>query len=118
MQKTCQCSRREFYGLGRYDRKTHQFELLDNTSDLGNNAWDGGEGYAHMNVWDPRATPDHPHGRMLWTGAVIEGDRDAAGDAFHSLSPGSPLVLLVHPGRSRYRPWGASLRSTIVPSVC
>ena len=28
-----------------------------------------------------------------------------------------PLVLLVHSGRSRCRPWGASLRSAIVPSV-
>ena len=27
------------------------------------------------------------------------------------------LFLLVRSGRSRYRPWGASLRSTIVPSV-
>lgn len=73
MQKTCQCSGREFYALGMYNRSTHSFTLLDNTSDLGNNVWDGGEGYAHMNVLDPRGAGD---GRMLWTGAVIEGDRD------------------------------------------
>ena len=72
MQKTCACGGREFYGLGRYNRSTHQFTLLDATSDLGNNVFDGGEGYAHMNVLDPRQTPADPHGRMLWTGAVIE----------------------------------------------
>ena len=76
MQKTCDCGGREFYGLGRYSRSTHQFTLLDATSDLGNNVFDGGEGYAHMNVLDPRATAADPHGRMLWTGAVIEGDRN------------------------------------------
>ena len=76
MQKTCECGGREFYGLGRYDRATHQFVLLDATSDLGNNVFDGGEGYAHMNVLDPRVTTADPHGRMLWTGAVIEGDRN------------------------------------------
>ena len=37
---------------------------------------------------------------------------------FHSISLVFPLfVLLVHSGRSRYRPWRASLRSAIVPSV-
>lgn len=85
MQKTCQCSGREFYGLGRYNRETHAFALLDATSDVGNNAWDGGEGYAHANVLDPRPSPGFPHGRMLWTGAVIEGDRDpssCAGSGF------------------------------------
>ena len=69
MQKTCADSGREFYALGRYEGG--KFTLLDARSDIGNNLWDGGEGYAHMNVLDPRGG-----GRMLWTGAVIEGDRD------------------------------------------
>lgn len=76
MQKTCQCSGREFYALGYYDTDNHKFTLLDTKSDLGNNAFDGGEGYAHMNVLDPKVTSDYPDGRMLWTGAVIEGDND------------------------------------------
>ena len=69
MQNTCADSGREFYALGRY--ANGRFTLLDARSDIGNNLWDGGEGYAHMNVLDPR-----DGGRMLWTGAVIEGDRD------------------------------------------
>ena len=85
-----------FYALGRYDRKTHAFRLLDNRSDLGNNVFDGGEGYAHMNVLDPRPSPGHPHGRMLWTGAVIEGARcqpfNFTPMGVNSVSSGSPHV--------------------------
>ena len=62
MQKTCQCGGREFYGLGRFDAASHKFTLLDNRSDVGNNVWDGGEGYAHMSVLDPRPAVGHPHG--------------------------------------------------------
>ena len=90
MQKTCSDSGREFYALGRYDNGS--FTLLDDRSDMGNNVFDGGEGYAHMNVLDPRGgdaagggevgggggdgSGGGGEGRMLWTGAVIEGDRD------------------------------------------
>lgn len=70
MQKTCADSGREFYSLGRYDPETHTFTLIDSTSDMGNNLWDGGEGYASQTLYDPRAR------RRIWTGAVIEGDRD------------------------------------------
>ena len=76
MQKTCADSGREFYALGRYD--AGRFTLLDPTSDMGNNLFDGGEGYALMNVLDPRGGGV---GRMLWTGAVIEGDRDPSDPA-------------------------------------
>ena len=48
----------------------------------------------------------------------LQEDCFEAGD-HHPLSltfAHSPLYCLrVHSGRSRYRPWGASLRSTIVP---
>jgi hypothetical protein len=47
MQKTCQCSGRELYALGRFNASSHQFTLLDNTSDIGNNVFDGGEGCKH-----------------------------------------------------------------------
>ena len=43
MQKTCDFSGREFYALGRYNKTSHLFTLLDNRSDYANNAWDGGE---------------------------------------------------------------------------
>ena len=100
MQKTCADSGREFYALGRYSDDGNgngSFALLDNRSDMANNLFDGGEGYAHMNVLDPRGEGGEEEegaaggggggrgsgggggdgeGRMLWTGAVIEGDRD------------------------------------------
>jgi hypothetical protein len=43
-----------------------------------------------------------------------------ARERFHQISLVSPRLffLLVHSGRSRSRPWGASLRSAIVPSGC
>eukprot|EP00665_Eupelagonemidae_sp_cell47_P009359 gene9359-3241_t len=72
MQKTCGCSGREFYALGRYDAAAHSFALLDRRSDMANNLWDGGEGYATMTVVDPTRRPH----RRLWIAAVIEGDRD------------------------------------------
>ena len=59
--------------LTRYAPDTGTFTLLDPASDMGNNVFDGGEGYAHMQVLDPRGGSA---GRILWTGAVIEGDRD------------------------------------------
>ena len=63
MQKTCAMSGREFYALGRYEAGA--FSLLDSSSDMGNNLFDGGEGYAHMSVLDPRGgggmTQDHVH---------------------------------------------------------
>lgn len=45
MQKTCGYSGREFYALGTYNAATHTFALLDERSDMGNNLWDGGDGY-------------------------------------------------------------------------
>jgi hypothetical protein len=42
----------------------------------------------------------------------------AARELFHQISLVSPLFLLAYSGRSRCRPWGASLRSAIVPSGC
>jgi hypothetical protein len=42
MQKTCSDSGREYYALGRYDNGS--FTLLDATSDMANNLFDGGEG--------------------------------------------------------------------------
>jgi hypothetical protein len=42
-----------------------------------------------------------------------------ARELFHQISLVSPpFFLLVHSGRSRYHPWGAALRSAIVPSGC
>jgi len=70
MQKTCADSGREFYALGRYDRATHAFALLDNRSDVANNLFDGGDGYASMTVYDPVKK------RTIWHSAIIEGDRD------------------------------------------
>ena len=74
MQKTCSFSGREFYALGRFgataDNGTAEnalgrsspsatesglgFRLLDCRSDYANSAFDAGEGYASMTVWDPR----------------------------------------------------------------
>lgn len=72
MQKTCGYSGREFYALGTYNTASvnHSFTLINNISDMGNNLWDGGDGYASMTVYDP--IKDH----RIWHSAVIEGDRD------------------------------------------
>ena len=71
MQKVCNFEGREFYALGKYDEVTHTFTLLDNTSDMGNNLFDGGAGYASMNVYDPTKK------RQIWTQTLLEGDRPA-----------------------------------------
>eukprot|EP00948_MAST-09A_sp_MAST-9A-sp1_P002775 g2775.t1 len=70
MQKTCSFSGREFYSLGKYDDVSHRFVPLDVRSDLANNVWDGGEGYAAMHIYDPLQK------RVIWIQAIIEGDRD------------------------------------------
>ena len=69
MQKVCDFEGREFYALGRYDESTHKFTLLDESSDMGNNLFDGGAGYASMNVYDPVKR------RQIWTQTLLEGDR-------------------------------------------
>eukprot|EP00939_MAST-03C_sp_MAST-3C-sp1_P003785 g3785.t1 len=76
MQKTCSFSGREFYVLGKVAQDTMTFVPLNNRSGYANNVWDGGEGYAAMHLADPLN-----ENRILWIGAVIEGDRDACGDA-------------------------------------
>ena len=90
MQKTCADSGREFYALGRYEPEIGRFTLLDASSDLGNNVFDGGEGYAHMQVLDPRGGGP---GRILWTGAVIEGDRDPRCALTRSTLPPPPIAF-------------------------
>ena len=71
MQKVCDFEGREFYALGRYDKTSHKFTLLDERSDMSNNLFDGGSGYASMNLYDPTKK------RQIWTQTLLEGDRPA-----------------------------------------
>ena len=69
MQKTCSDSGREFYAIGQRDPSNNNFVLFDNTSDMANNVFDGGDGYASMTVFDPI------HQRVILSITIIEGDR-------------------------------------------
>ena len=63
--------------------------------------------------WKARIDTD-----LIFLGALGATGHRQVITRFRSISLISPSIcLLVHSGRSRYRPWGALLRSTIVPSV-